>query len=310
MAVAPSIPVLLVGEILEQVGVDAVLSNVTALIPEQIPEHKRASTAALNGMAPVVGGVFGLVIVTYLTNPYLVMQGYLVLAALSFLFVVLFLLVLRERPLSREAVTPFRAGAFLASFVRPLTARDFVFTLASRLMAFLAFTLLGSYLLFYLRGGLYLSVERAAQGVATFQLLSTGVLLGTALLTGYLSRVLGRLKPFVVVGTLLMGLALLLLAHNQTRNGLWLVAALFGAGFGSFLGVDIALAVRVLPSETERGKDLGIISTAIFFPLILTPVIGAVILNTFHQNFALLFTVAALASVLAALLILPVRSVR
>ena len=177
-------------------------------------------------------------------------------------------------------------------------------------MAFFAFTLLGSYLLFYLRGSLHFSVERAAQGLTTFQMISTGILLATALLSGNLSRMLGRLKPFVIIGALLMALALLLLMGSQTWSVFWLVAALFGAGFGSLLGVDIALAVRVLPNEAERGKDLGIIYTAIFLPLILTPVIGAVILNTFHQNFALLFTVAALASVLAALLILPVRSVR
>jgi hypothetical protein len=37
---------------------------------------------------------------------------------------------------------------------------------------------------------------------------------------------------------------------------------------------------------------------------------GGSVLNLFHNNFALLFTVAAFSSALAALLILPIRSVR
>jgi len=73
--------------------------------------------------------------------------------------------------------------------------------------------------------------------------------------------------------------------------------------------VDIALAIRVLPNETDRGKDLGLISAAIFLPLIASPLIGALILTTV-QSFAVLFGVAAASSVLAAACMLPLRAVR
>ncbi len=98
MAVARTIPWLLLGEILEQIGVDTVLSTVTALIPDQIPPPQRPGLAALCGMAPVVGGVLGLVGITLLTNPRVVAQGYLVLAVGSLLCTGFFVLVLRERP--------------------------------------------------------------------------------------------------------------------------------------------------------------------------------------------------------------------
>ncbi|HEY1353684.1 MAG TPA: MFS transporter [Ktedonobacteraceae bacterium] len=310
MALSPNIPLLLVGEILEQLGVDAVLANVTALIPDQVPERQRATMSALNGMAPIVGGVLGLVLVTALTNPRVVEQGYLLLMLASCLCVVVFLCVLREPSLAREMVGPFHLRTFLASFLRPLTSRNFAFTLLSRLMVFLAFTLLGSYLLFYLRAGLHAPIERAAQGVTTFQLISTTVLIGTALLASVLSRRRQRLKPFVICGALLMALGVEILAVSPTWTALWIGAAFFGAGFGSYLGIDIALAVRVLPGTAESGKDLGIIYTAIFLPLIITPLIGAFILNVFQENFAVLFSIAALASVCAALLILPIRAVR
>lgn len=310
MAWSTTISLLLLGEILEQVGVDAVLANVTALIPDQIPASKRANTAALNGMAPIVGGVIGLVLVTGFTNPRIVAQGYLLLAVVALLGVGLFLLVLRESSLSHATVLAFRLHSFVASFVSPLRSRDFTLTLLSRLLIFLCYTLLGSYLLFYVRGVLHAPLGAAARGVTTYQLISTGVLIVVALFAGYLSRRLDRLKPFVVAGALFMTLGVFIIVLCRAWPALFLAAALFGAGFGLYLGVDIALAVKVLPSDLSRGKDLGIMYTSIFFPLIVTPILGASILNNFANNFALLFCIAALASLLAAGLLMPIRSVK
>ena len=105
-----------------------------------------------------------------------------------------------------------------------------------------------------------------------------------------------------------VGLGVMVLLPTWT--GILIAAVIFGGGFGLFLGVDIALAVRVLPSKDARGKDLGIIYDAIYLPLIVSPIIGGTVLNQFHNNFALLFTIAALSGVLASLLILPIKTVR
>lgn len=310
MAWSATIPLLVLGEVLEQVGVDAILSNVTALIPDQIPESKRANTAALNGMAPIVGGVVGLVLVTAFTNTRIVSQGYLLLAAVSVVWVCLFLLVLREHSFTREERQEFRLRSFLASFGHPLRSRDFTLTLLSRLLIFLTYTLLGSYLLFYVRGRLHAPLGLAARGVTTYQLISTGVLIVIALFAGYFSQRIQRLKPFVIVGALVMALGVFIIVFFPAWPALYTAAAFFGAGFGLYLGVDIALAVKVLPSDLSRGKDLGIMYTAIFFPLIVTPILGASILNSTANNFALLFTVAACASLLAAGIIVPITSVK
>jgi MFS family permease len=257
MALAKSIPILTCGEILAQVGVDTILATVTALIPDQILPERQAGISALNGMAPVVGGVFGLVLVTLLTDTQVVMQGYLVLIGISALCVGLFLLVLREHPAPQTARTPFHWRTFLVSFVRPLAVRDFVYTLLSRLLVFLEFTILGAYLLFYLRKVLHLSVPVAAHHMTLFQLLSTALLVVMALLAGWLSARVQRLKPFVWADASLMAVALLIIAFAPQWFALLLAAVLFGSGFGLYLGVDIALAVRILPRQTEAGKDLG-----------------------------------------------------
>jgi MFS family permease len=311
MAFSTTIPILLLGEILEQIGVDAVLSNVTAIIPDQIPEQKQANASALNGMAPIIGGTLGLALVTFFTNTRIVAQGYLLLAAVSLLCVVAFLLVLQEQPLSREQVAPFHLLKFLASFVHPLGSKDFTYTLVSRLLVFFTFTMIGQYLLFYMtRGSLHVSAPTAAHRVFLYQLISTLLLLVIAPLTGYLYKRFDKMKLFAYAGALLMALSSLIIALLPIWVALYAAATLFGCGFGLYLGIDIALAIRVLPNAEHRGKDLGIIYTSIFLPLIVTPIVGAILLNSFHQNFALLFGCAALSSALAAGLIFPIQSIK
>ena len=310
MAGATTIPTLLFGEILAQVGVDTILSTVTALIPDHVPLSQRSLISALVGLASNVGGVLGLVLVTRLTNTRIVSEGYTLMTGVSAVCIVLFLLVLRERPITRETLPPLHGGRFLAGFLHPLTTPDFAYVLISRCCAYLSFTLLGAYLLFYLRGVLHLSIPAAAEGVTTFQLLSTSVLLVMAISTGILSERVKRLKPFVLIGALLMAMGLLLLALLPAWWALLTAAVLFGGGFGLYLGVDIALAIRVLPSHASSGKDLGILYTSIFLALILSPIIGGAVLQLSQNNFALLFALAACSSVISAVLIVPIKTVQ
>ena len=107
-----------------------------------------------------------------------------------------------------------------------------------------------------------------------------------------------------------MALSLGVMALLPVWSALLVAAVIFGVGFGLYLGVDINLAVRVLSSEYARGKDLGIMYTAIFFPLILSTLIGGPVLNISHENFALLFGIAAASSLSAAVLIIPIKAVR
>jgi MFS family permease len=310
MAYSTSIPTLLIGEIIAQVGVDTILATVTALIPDQVPVTQRSLISAFVGLAPNVGGVLGLILVTRLTNTHIVSEGYTLMAGVSAVCILLFLIILREKPIVRESVPPFNLGRFMASFFHPLKSADFTYVLISRCFVYLSFTILGAYLLFYLRGALHFTIPAAAGGVTTFQLLSTVVLLITAITTGIMSDRLKRLKPFVLIGALLMAVGLFLLALMPAMWALLTAAVIFGGGFGLYLGVDIALAVRVLPSDATSGKDLGIIYTSIFLSLILSPIIGGTVLNLSHNNFTLLFILAAISSVIAAVLIFPIKSVR
>ena len=310
MAVASSVPIVLLGDILAQAGVDTLLATTTAIIPDQVPKRQRYFISACTGMAPNVGGVVGLLLVTILTNTRVVSQGYFLMTAVSVSSVVLFLLVFREQEVPHEAVPPFHLGRFLASFLHPLRSRDFFYTLVSRGFVYLAFTMVSAYLLFSLRTVFHLAVPLASAELTFFQVLSTVTLLVVAISAGLLSQRVNRLKPFVIIGALLMAAGLVMIAFAPVLPVLRTAAILFGGGFGLYLGVDINLAVRVLPSDNARGKDLSIMYAAIFLPVIVSTLIGGPVLNLSHNNFALVFVIAACSSMVSAVLIAPIKSVR
>jgi len=54
---------------------------------------------------------------------------------------------------------------------------------------------------------------------------------------------------------------------------------------------------------------MGIINTAIFLPMILSPIIAGVTLSALH-SYVVLFSLLAVGTLLSAILVLPIKSVR
>jgi MFS family permease len=80
------------------------------------------------------------------------------------------------------------------------------------------------------------------------------------------------------------------------------------------MSVDLALMTQVLPvrekGDEAVGKDLGILTTAINIPQILSPVLAAWVLTMTGNDYPLLFVMAAAFVVAGAFFVLPIRSVR
>jgi MFS family permease len=96
--------------------------------------------------------------------------------------------------------------------------------------------------------------------------------------------------------------------------GMIAYAVLIGLGYGAFMSVDLALMTQVLPkkpgADDSTGKDLGILSTAINVPQILSPMLAAVLLGATGNNYSLLFVAAGTFVLIGSFLVLPIRTVR
>ncbi len=133
-----------------------------------------------------------------------------------------------------------------------------------------------------------------------------------ALAAGWLSDRIARRKPLVFAGSFIMALAVAapLLAPNI--EGMLLYAGLIGLGYGAFMSVDLALMTQVLPESLgeSTGRDLGILTTAINIPQILSPVFAAWLLSISGHDYRSLFIASAAFIVAGSLFVLPIRSVR
>ena len=81
------------------------------------------------------------------------------------------------------------------------------------------------------------------------------------------------------------------------------------------MSVDLALMTQVLSkpkpgAEDATGKDLGILTTAVNVPQILSPVLAAMLLGMTGNDYPLLFMVAGAFVLIGACFVLPIRSVR
>jgi MFS family permease len=306
MANASSFITLVIWWAIFHVAANALLAALSAVVPDQVPVRQRATVSAFVSLSLPLGAVVGALLVTKVVKStalsYYTFSGILVIVML------IFVLVLRDNPLPKGAAPRFNLLAFLASFwVNPVKHPDFGWAWLTRFLVYLSyFTALG-YLLYFLQDAVH--YQKAAQGVTTFQIILTGTLLISSIITGMLSDKFGRRKIFVTGASLVIAVSFLMLAFFQTWTGVQLAAAVLGIGFGAYLGVDIALITQVLPSANARGKDLGVINIANALPQVVGSATAALVITAFH-SYTILFALAALLASLGAVLIRQIKSVR
>lgn len=282
-----------------------------ALIPDRVPVSQRATVSAFVGFAQPLGTLFGVLLIAQAIKS--IPLSYYVVGGIVCVVILPFALFVRDEPFPKEAVPPFSFGPFLKGFVTPLGARDFRLTWIARFLVILAQQVILIFMLNYLHDVVHYTRlfpgQTDEQGVSLFTSIYTVTLLLFALGSGWLSDRLQRRKPFVIVASLMMAIAMGLLALVPAWTTVLIVGALFGSGFGIFASSDVALATQVLPSQSDRGKDMGLILAAGALPALLFPVLSFVAFGLLN-GYPALFGIAAVACACGALFMYGIRSVR
>lgn len=278
----------------------------TAVIPDRVPRNLRGSFSAIYGAMQMVGGIAGAVLAGTLGG--MPSVAFVTIAVVAFVFVGLFV-VLNPDSSSRDlAVEPFSLRKFASAFwVNPVRHPDFFWAFSSRLLLYSGYFAVTGYNLYLLQD--YVGLGQAAPGlVAVVAGVGLPGLVISIAIFGPLSDKVKRRKPFVVFAAAVVAVGMIVPWVSPTLTGMVVMSVVVSFGFGAFQAVDTALVTEVLPSQTDYGKDIGIINIAATLPQTVAPALaGAVVLGF---GFAGLFPVAILLSILGALLVLPIRSVR
>ena len=287
-------------------GFSAASAALTALIGDRVPVTQRGVVSSWVSAPQAIGVILGIGLIAVLGLS--TSSGYLVIAGLLIVCVVPFVMTVDDPPHTSRTHRRLTVATVVGElWISPRANPDFGWTLGGRVLVNLGNALGTSLLLYYLQFGL--RVPDADSDL----LLLTGIYMVFVIVasigSGLASDRLGRRKPFVLAAGALQGVAALVIAVAASVPTTMVAAALLGAGFGSFLGVDQALATQVLPDPEHTGKDLGIMNIAMAVPQALGPLLGAATVAV-SGGFTALFTVSAVLGIAGGLSVLRVRSVR
>ena len=306
VALAPNLLVVLLGWCLAQLFFNALLAALVAVLPDQVPAAQRGTVSGILAICLPLASVGGTFLVQLFTGSQIAM--FLVPSAIGAVLILPFAVTLKDRRLAEAHKPTWSVREFLSAFyVNPRKSPDFAWAFASRFMLLLAYALLTTYQAYYLLEKIGSAETEVPRQVFLATVVQSAALVVSALVSGRLSDRSGRRKVFVLIASVVYGVAMFAIAIAGDVNGFLVGMAISGLGFGMYMAVDLALVADVLPDPAEAGKDLGVFNMAGALPFSIAPAIAPAILAVASGSYGVLYAVAGVCALLGAVFILPVR---
>ncbi len=259
-------------------------------IPDLVPEGRRGLASGVKSLLEILGGVALLYPIALFMDRYYTGEGsswlWLALGALAVVLLgtmIATVLTVKERPGSSGSRLPLLSTLYQSFKINIKANRDFVWFLVSRLFIFMAFTILQTFALYFLKD--VVGVANPATAMAQFSIVAVAGMLAVVYPAGRLSDRIGR-RPIAVTSGLLGALAVALIflfQHNYML--IMLGGGLVGISFGAFMSANWALATDLL-IKGEEARFLGLANLATAGGAALARLIGPVIdlFNTYSPN--------------------------
>ena len=214
VALAPTVPIVLVGWCIAQLFFNALLAAMIAVLPDQIPVAQRGLVSGVLGVCLPIASVSGTFLVQLFTGNQLAM--FLVPCAIGGVFVLLFAARLNDRRLDPAEKPNWSLREFAGTFyVNPRRNPDFAWAFASRFLFVLAYAFVTTYQVYYLLDKIGSAEADVPRQIFLGTLVQSTLVVIASLLGGKLSDWTGRRKIFVLTAAIVYGLALFVLAARQ-----------------------------------------------------------------------------------------------
>ncbi|MFE5544547.1 MFS transporter [Streptomyces sp. NPDC056534] len=278
----------------------------TSVVPDRVPVAARGKASAAVGLGLPVGSTIGALVGAAFSEDY--RTGYLVFGAIVAATAVLFTACARERRMPAKAPLPVKQQ--LAAFGSALGDHDFRWAFIGRALLVLGYFAVAGFQLYILKDHTELPAGLSPEeAVAVLMPLNAVAMVVSTVLGGWLSDRFDRRKLFVGASAALAAAALLIPAVSTSWTAMLAFSAVNGLGFGCYMAVDTALVTMVLPKAEDAARDMGVLNIANAGPQIVAPFVASLIVSL-SGGYTALFLVAAVLSVLGALAVRPIRSVR
>ncbi|MGW6568879.1 MFS transporter [Streptomyces sp. NPDC054975] len=296
-----------IGWCLVQATMNTYQAAVTAIVPDRVPATRRGTASALVGLGMPIGGTVGVLIASQTATH--LRTGYLVFGAIIAVAALLLSVFCRDTPRT-EPAPKVATRSQLAAFLSSLANHDFRWAFIGRALMVLGYFSVVGYQLYIL--GDHIALPAGMSPPAAIAILTPVSMVAVALSTvvgGLLSDRWNRRKVFVGVSAALAGLVMVVPVVSPTWTGMLVFSALNGLAFGCFMAVDTALVTLVLPRAEDAARDMGVLNIANAGPQIIAPFVASAIVTALG-GYTPLFLAGGALSLIGALAILPIRSVR
>ncbi|MET3984637.1 MFS transporter [Streptomyces sp. PvR034] len=303
-----------IGWCLIQATMNVYQAAVTALVPDRVAVARRGTASAVVGLGLPIGGTVGVLIASqtadHLRTGYLVFGGVIAAAAM------LLTAFCRDLPRTTGPAAPAAdappapKGARIRAFLSALGHHDFRWAFIGRALMVLGYFSVVGYQLYILDDHIALPDGLTPpEAMAVLTPVSMVAMAVSTVVGGMLSDRWNRRKVFVGVSAALAGLVMVVPVVSPTWTGMLVFSALNGLAFGCFMAVDTALVTLVLPRAEDAARDMGVLNIANAGPQIIAPFVASAVVTALG-GYTPLFLVGGALSLIGALAILPIRSVR
>ena len=282
---------------------------ISAIVPDRTPVSRRGVFSALGSLGIFVGGLVGVIVASQFVSTLAV--GFIVFAGLVLVGGIPSAIALRDRTFD-DARAPDRRVSWAATlkgfFVNPRKHPDFFWAFLARLVLIVGYWSIVSFQLYILDDYIGLGLAKAnALFPVTTAILAVGIIVALVP-SGVLSDRIGRRKPFVIVASVIVAASAVVPILSPTVTGALVSVAIGGLGIGIYLAVDQALMTQVLPNSADAGKDLGVLNIAQAGGQVVAPLVASLVIGI--AGYPVLYGFAAVMALLAAVAVLPIKSVR
>ncbi|NSX34103.1 MFS transporter [Brevundimonas vesicularis] len=290
-----------------QLAFNVLMAPLSAVFADRVPILLRSTVSAMLGLSYPLAVALGSSLMA-LGPQY--EPGRLALLASILLSAAAFFLIVFDEPSSeRQPIAPSSQTGGSGSLLAPFRSRNFATVWTGRLLIATGYALVSIYLLYFVSdavGWPGRTPERSHAVLTAVAFLSVVII--ASLLAMFGTRISWR-QPIALAGAVALCVATVALAIAPSWTVVVFAFAIYGLGQGAYGSVEMGLMADALPTQDNRGRDMGLNNLAVALPQAMAP-IAALILEQVGFDIRGLYVAAAACFAAAAVVMSLFRSAR
>lgn len=301
---ASGIPMVITGWTIAFAGYTICNAMILTHLGDRLPESQRGRVLGVNGALTQIGPIVGIILASMLVTTPIAL--FVVPGLIALVGGLIFVIAMRDQKIA-VSPTPISTRSLLEGYwFNPRRYPNLAWVWLSKAFIYAALSL-GIYGVYLLSSRMGLDPAEVAGVVSTTSILSVGGAIIGAIGSGVLSDRLKTRKPFLIVSSLILAVAMIIIATTSSVPQYVVGSLLLAFAIGVYGAVDQALSLDVLPTdEGQNGRYLAILNLANQIPQAIGPLIAGAVVGLASGNYAVVYIVAGIAALAGAFAIIPI----